>query len=325
MHAVRSKEGEVWLDAEAPKPAPAEGEVLVRTLLCAVDEHDLRAVRAEPAFEGVIGHRCVGVVESPAHALAGKRVVCEVHLPAPGSEIARRGLPGHDPDRRMLGLRGADGCLAERFTVPESALIEVPGGVEDDAAVMAVALASAWRAARVVDFATKPYATVLGDGPEALLTAQLMARRNASVRVLGTDPARFERCERWGIKHRHIDEPGRRNDQDVVIDWTRDPASLETAAGMVRPRGSIVLAEGPLPLRARGGTDLLAIVEHEARVVGSRCARVAEALPLLSEPGLDLAGLITARHPMSDAVGALRAVGGAGQLAVVVEPPKQGR
>src|SRR5690606_6250511 len=80
-----------------------------------------------------------------------------------------------------------------------------------------------------------------------LLTAQALARLNKSVRLLGSRPERVALCERWGVKHRLIEEAGRRQDQEVVIDCTgasggaSGGGALRLAMQLVRPRGVILL------------------------------------------------------------------------------------
>ena len=92
--------------------------------------------------------------------------------------------------------------------LPLRNLVEAPKAVQDDAAVFAVPLSLAAHVVQLVRIEGKPYVTILGDSVAALLSAQVMARLNASVRLLGSRSEKFAPCERWGIKHRHVSEGG---------------------------------------------------------------------------------------------------------------------
>jgi threonine dehydrogenase-like Zn-dependent dehydrogenase len=116
--------------------------------------------------------------------------------------------------------------------------------VDDDRAAFAGLVGAVLQLGHAVRLDGKTFVTVLGDGPVGLLTAQIMAGRNASVRLLGRHEARFSLAERWGVKHRHESEVGRRHDQDIVIDCTGSPSGLALASRLVRPRGTIVI-KGP--------------------------------------------------------------------------------
>jgi L-iditol 2-dehydrogenase len=323
MRAARIHSGSLIVDAGYPEPAAETGVGIVRVSRVLITETDLGVARGVIAHTGVLGQAFVGVVERVVgpdpRGLAGRTVVASPDLPEPTSDLARRGMGAHDPDRAVLGVRGRDGCLADLVAVPTSALVAVPEGVDPDRAVFALPLARALHAAQIVRIPGKPFVTVLGDNLRALLAAQVLARLNASVRLLGTMPDRLDRCARWGVKHRHRDEAGRRADQDVVIDSERTGASFALACGMARPRGTIVLLGETPHGDARPGCDLAPVIERELTVVGARCGSLGEGVEMLRSGTIDLEGLITRRFRLEDAKDALRAAADPSSIAVVVD------
>lgn len=322
MRAVRIDSGTLSIAPNAPEPKPGPGEALVRVVRVLITETDVAVARGQIPHAGVPGMAFVGTVERingpDPRGLTGRLVVASPDLPDSGSDLARRGLGAHDPDRAILGMRGRDGALAELIALPASALVAVPEGVDADRAVFALPLARALHAAQIVRIPGKTFVTVLGDNLRALLAAQVLARLNASVRLLGTMPDRLDRCARWGVKHRHRDEAGRWGDQDVVIDSERGAASFALACSMARARGTIVLL-GETPLDGGIGCDLAPVIERELTVVGSRVGSLGEGVELLRSGTIDLDGLITRRFRLADAADALRAAADPASIAVVVD------
>lgn len=297
------------------------GEAVVRVTRFALGGRDL----AGRDGDGTIpGSEFVGVVErvadgprSEAARWVGRRVVASAQIACGRCERCRGGLSNHCADRRVLGRAGRDGCAAERVAVPVRNLAEVPRGLDDDVALFAEPLSHAAHAAGMVRVEGRTYVTVLGDGCLALLCAQVMARRNASVRLLGDRPGRLELCEKWGIKHRLLDEAGRRQDQDLVFECSGLPRLVVLAPRFVRPRGTLVLAAW------RGdstpGLDVASVVEHELTVLGCRGGRIAAGLEALRS-GVDVVSLIGRRFRLSEGAAAVRAAGEPGAVRVVVEP-----
>ncbi len=314
---------EVFLDRSAPEPVPGADQALIRPTRVLIGPADIAACRAAAGDPIILGHQFVGVVEQAVDSSwVGARVVGNINIADLGSELARRGLSNHDADRAVLGLRTRDGCLAQRFVLETRNLTRVPEAIEDDRAVFASSLAGAVHASQIVHLEGKPFITVLGDGLSGLLCAQVMTKLNASVRLLATSAQRLELCAKWGIKHRHLDDVGRRQDQDVVIDTTLDPKSLEIAMRMVRPRGTIVLKGDPLPaLREIEPIDYSPIIANELQVFGARCGHIAEGLNAMGTGGIDLSGLITKRFRFEDAINALRTAQDPEQIAVIVDMP----
>lgn len=322
--AVRMVNSEVFLDRSAPEPVLSEDQALIRPTRVLIGPADIAACRGEIDHQGILGHQFVGVVEqSHDPKWIGARVVGNVNIADPGSELARRGLSNHDPERAILGLHNRDGCLSQQFVLEFRNLVRVPDEIDDDRAVFATPLAAAVHASQIVHLEGKPFITVLGDRLSGLLCAQVMTKLNASVRLLATNADRLELCAKWGIKHRHLSEVGRRHDQDVVIDTTLDPSSLEIAMQMVRPRGIIVLKANPIPMLQMSGEsvepiDYAPIIANELQVFGSRCGNIAEGLNAMTTGGIDLSGLITKRFKFEDAINALRTAQDDEQIAVIV-------
>lgn len=324
MRALKFDGQTLALDGRAESPELGPGEAVVRPLRVGLSPGDVDAVRKRGGAPFIPGSEFVGIVERlhesvdgvERRRLEGRRVVASPIIVCGACDLCRAGLSSHCRSRRTLGRPGGwDGCLAERTRLPTRNLWVAPPGVDDDRAVFAWAVASALHAAQVVRVQGKQYVTVLGDTVEGLLTAQVIARLNASVRVLGSRPERLALCEKWlgGIKHRSIDEAGRRQDQDVVVECTGSTAGVATALQLVRPRGTIVLVRDP------GAADLSPVVENEITLVGCRAGPIPEALGLLERAEIDAVSLIGRRFRLTEAPAAFAAASEPGALRVLVE------
>lgn len=313
--------------ANRPDPAPGAGQVVVRPTHMVIASPDVLAARSR--FRGVVGHACVGIVEraGPGEAglpeparLVGARVVAHLHRACGECERCRGGLGAHCVRRTTPGLYAEDGVFCERFVAPAHALEVVPSKVTDDAAAMATLVAGAMHAARLVRVELKPYVTVLGDGPIALIAAQVLARANASMRVLGRHAARYALAERWGIKHRDVSEVGLRQDQDVVLDCTGRPGGLELGLRLVRPRGKVVVKAPPVtPAGWTFAADLTHALASEVEVIGAGGGSLREALAALASGEVDVAGLVTRRFKLEQWREAYAAAADRGNVLVVME------
>jgi threonine dehydrogenase-like Zn-dependent dehydrogenase len=331
VRAIRFDGTAVTIDRAAPDPQPAPGEALVRTQLMGVSSTDLDVLDGRVHFAGVMGQEFVGTVErvhagadapTAPHPLTGRRVVASTSIACASCDLCKRGLGAHCRRRAVLGAIDRDGCFADRLCLPVRNLHPVPDALSDEQAVFAPLVASALHTRQVFKPEGRPYITVLGDGPLGLVTVQIMARLNASVRLVGKHADKLALCERWGVKHRLLTDVGLRADQDVVIDCTGSPAGLATALAMVRPRGKVVL-KGPMtpathPKAGPQLVDLGPLVTSEIELIGSRCGSIPDALTMLARAEVDVLPLITRRGRLADAPALLAAARAHGQLKVLI-------
>jgi threonine dehydrogenase-like Zn-dependent dehydrogenase len=351
VRALRTDGQNARLVADAPAPIPGPGEALVRVRRVGLTPADASAagiggVRRAVPFVGTLGHEVVGVVEevnvppdAPASlrarvALRGKRVVASPSILCGQCDMCRSGLSPHCRERRVLGLWGRDGTLAEHAAVPLASLVQVPDAMSDEQAVLAPQLASAVHLSHLVRTDAGAFVTILGDNLAALLAAIALSAVNKSARLVGVRPDRLALCDRWGLKHRPLEEAGRRQDQGVVIDCTGSAAGLRLALQFVRPRGTIVLtapAGGALPV-PRGvpfpeqpGSDWAAPVDlgvavaNEVHVLGSREGPVTDGVSFMLEHPVDAPALIARRFPLERAIDALQIGADPAGLKVVVD------
>jgi len=309
------------LDPRRAEPTAAEGEALIRPIKVGICSTDLEICKGYMGFTGVLGHEFVGVVESingpDTRRLVGKRVVGGINAVCLKCDMCRAGLTTHCRNRTVLGISGRDGCFADRFTLPAINLVPVPESIDNDAAVFAEPLAAALHAARQLHVEGKPYITVLGDGRLGLLCVQVMAQLNASVRLIGKHPDKMNLCTKWGIKHRHVSEIGRRADQDVVVDCTGSADGLDLALQLVRPRGKVLLKTTVAPETRL--TDLSPIVINEIEVIGSRCGSIPDAIDALRRKQVDVASLISRRFRLDDGVKSMQTAKQPGVIKVLME------
>lgn len=296
--------------ADRQEPVAKEGECLVRVRAALVTPADLRTTRREPAI--VLGSAAVGVVErvpgesaaATAHAKqwTGKRVAIHPVVRCGRCDRCLGGLSSHCRERSIVGLERRDGGFAERIAVPVANLALLPDALDDERATFAVLVGEAIEATRQIRVDGKAYITVLGDDIVALVTAQVMARLNAAVRVIARQPSTLAAAEKIGVKHRHADEIGRRGDQDVVVDCIGTAESLAFASALVRARGTVVLKSLAATQETAGVADLSPIVLGELAVQGSFYGPLPEAIDLLAKRGIEVTSLIERRAALDAAL-----------------------
>ncbi len=283
----------IEIDQAQPEMTPGHAEAVVRPTRLAIDALDL--VSASDGQERVLGAHAVGIVEQARDdSLISQRVMVRPIVSCGECDLCLRGLYEHCRDRQLLGIT-RDGCHQSTLCVPLANLVPIPEGLGDDDAIFAPMVARAIHAATRLRVEARPYVTVLGDDAQALICAQHMTRLNASVRVIGEQPRRFQLCEKWQVKHRHADEIGRRADQDVVIISRGVAGALDLALRLIRPRGKVVLLPGAIA----GEFDARPIIRIEAELVGVETGPIDEALDLLARGGFDTASLVERRMSLA--------------------------
>ena len=271
-----------------PRPEPQDALVRVRTLVAGICNTDLELARGYLGFRGVLGHEFVG--QALDGAFAGKRVVGGINFGCGRCETCTQGLARHCPQRRVLGIVGADGVLAEEFLIPEGNLLEVPANLADDIAAFAEPVAAACEILEQIGTVKDRRVLVIGDGKLGPLTAQVLASDGAAVTIEG----------------RHLDQVGWLRDRnirlapadgryDIVVEATGSRDGLARAIQMCRPRGTLVLKT---TVAGKHEIDLAPLVIDEITVVGSRCGRMQPALERLADGRVDVQPMTSARFSL---------------------------
>ncbi|CAE7262685.1 mscS [Symbiodinium necroappetens] len=274
--------------------------------VCLDDVRVAKEMRADDPM--TMGREGVGVVASVGEgdddSLVGTRVTFESSFPCRTCELCKKGLSAHCRERVDLGEEdGLEGCFAEAVKIPVKGLVKAPEALDDERVLCARVFALARHAGQRVRIDGRPYITILGDTREALVMGQVMSRLNAQVRVISWKDERLALCEKWGIRHRHADEPGLHADQDVVIDCAGTYESVEMTMAMIRPRGTVLATvEHGLLVHATS------VVGKELDVLGTGGGTIAEGLALLADSAYQTAGLFTKRSTMDNAVEAVHAM-----------------
>lgn len=111
---------EVLHPAESPEPVPGKGEVLIRTVLSPIHNHDLWTVHGsygyKPELPAIGGTEAVGVVES-----AGEGVDA--------------GLVG-----KRVAVAGVHGTWAESFLAPAAGIVPLPDAIPDELGAQLIAM-----------------------------------------------------------------------------------------------------------------------------------------------------------------------------------------
>ena len=297
------------LRRDLPEPTPLPGEVPLRVRVAGICDTDLQLARGYMGFRGVLGHEFLG--EGPD----GRRYAAEINNACHACATCRAGLPGHCPERTVLGILGHDGAIAERVCVPARNLHAIPDTVDDRAAVFVEPLAAAFRIGEQVPLGPDVELAILGDGKLGLLCAWACRLAGARVTLIGKHPAKLALAGPGVSAHALFDAPRLGRSFDVVADCTGSPSGLPTALGLVRPCGTIVLKT---TIAGSHDLALAPVVIDEVRVLGSRCGPFPRAIAALADGEVDVRPLLGAEVPLDDADAAFRAAAEPGARKVIV-------
>ena len=315
MLAVHLQDGAVAV-REIPVPQRPPGFALLRLLMGGICNTDLELQRGYYGFAGIPGHEFVArVVAADTPSLLGQRVVGEINLACHACEWCARGLERHCPHRTVLGIVHHPGAFQEFFTLPERNLFVLPEGIPSERAVFTEPLAAACEILDQVSIPAGETVAVLGDGKLGLAVAMVLNAHGCRVRLFGRHRAKLDLAAAIGVD---TDLAGGRlpaAEFGWVVDSTGTPEGLRAAAGMVRPRGTVILKS---TVHGEVAVDTAPIVVNEITLVGSRCGRFEAALPLLTHPGIRVEGMIAARYPLCDAPAAFAHAARRGTLKVLL-------
>ncbi len=302
MLALRLHCGAVRLDDNyAGEPRVSEARIRVtRAGVCATD---LELARGYMAFDGVLGHEFVGVVDqSPDSQWLGRRVVGDINAGCGACPTCARGLHRHCPNRSVLGILGRDGAFADHLWLPVANLHAVPDAVCDAAAAFAEPLAAACEILEQVHIHPADRVVVVGAGRLGHLCAAVLRLTGAQVTAVARGEKSLARLPA-DVGHCLAADADALAGADVVVDCTGDAKGLELALRLVRPRGTLVLKT---TVAGAHQVSLAPVVIDEMTVVGSRCGSMAAALRLLERGLVDPLRLIDAVLPLDQAEDALR-------------------
>jgi threonine dehydrogenase-like Zn-dependent dehydrogenase len=302
------------LESSRPAPATDRQSALVRVRLAGICSTDLQIFKGYMGFRGVPGHEFVGEVEEGPKSLVGKRVVGEINFACGQCEFCRRGLGRHCPNRRVMGILGADGSFAEFVAVPTANLHLVPESVSDEEAVFTEPLAAAFEILEQVQLDPGHEVLVMGDGKLGLLCAQVLKLTGARVTVLGKHREKLALVKKTGVRTLLLDDWKARL-FDVVVEATGSESGLKLAMSAVCPRGTLVLKS---TIAGDHVVSLAPLVINEVTVIGSRCGLFPPALQALAEKSVSVTPMIEKVYPLGNGLEAVAHAGKTGTLKVLL-------
>ncbi len=302
------------LDASYPEPKPDRRTALVRVRLAGICSTDLQILKGYMGFRGVLGHEFVGEVCGGPSEWMGRRVVGEINFSCGDCPFCLQGLGRHCPQRRVMGIWGADGAFAEYVAVPLACLHPVPEGLSDEEAVFTEPLAAAWEILEQLHLRPSDEVLVLGDGKLGLLCAQVLRLSGVEVSVVGKHPHKLSLLQGLGIKTVLLSH-WKPRPVGVVVEATGSPSGLKLALDSVRPRGTLVLKS---TVAEEHGLSLAPLVIHEVTVIGSRCGPFPPALRALVRGEVFVRPLVERVYSLGEGVEAMAHAARSGALKVLL-------
>lgn len=278
---------------DRPKPSAA-GECVIRVDAAGICGTDLELLRGYAGFSGVPGHEFVGTVEDAPAAdqhWIGRRVAGEITVGCGQCAGCRAAGRGHCDVRTVVGIRERDGAFAEYLSLPSANLHEVPAALDDVTAVFVEPTAAACRVTEQVPVDSLTRAAVVGAGRLGLLVALVLRHHGASVTIVARREASQQRANTLGFETVPADRAmSLARTCDVAVDATGEPKGFALAAGLVRPRGTLVLKS---TFHGETAVNLSPLVVDEVTIVGSRCGPFDRAIDLLARRAFDIKPLVT--------------------------------
>ncbi|WP_443751037.1 zinc-binding alcohol dehydrogenase family protein [Asticcacaulis solisilvae] len=238
-----------------PRPERKPGEALIRIRrvgLCGTDFHIFSGNQPFLSYPRVMGHELAGEIvetDTGSRLTVGELVTINPYLPCGHCVACRKNKPNACVNIRVMGVH-VDGGMTEFVSVPEKAVVPVPGLTPDQAAMVEFLSigAHAVRRGHVVE---DERVLVVGAGPIGVATALFAQLAGAEVSLIDTNAGRLDYARKAiGLEHTALVGDGledwltgRTNGEgcDAVFDATGNARAIEQGFARVAHGGRYVL------------------------------------------------------------------------------------
>lgn len=294
--------------AEAPKPAPKSGEVLVAVDaagLCAGDLYIYLGRNPYVTYPRVGGHeiagRIVGYGAETSGPAIGTRVVVEPFIGCGHCYPCRVGKPNCCANLKIIGVH-QDGGFADFVAAPIDHIHVVPDGLSAFRASFAEPVAIGVQACRRGQVTADDTVLILGAGPIGLALVEVARARGAKVYITDIVEDRLHTAADLGATtipsgEGFLDEVMRITNGEgmpVLIEATGNVKAMESTVDLVAAGGRIVI----VGLVKQGMTISLPgldLTRKEMTIVGSRASAgcFPESLALLASGAIRYPNIAT--------------------------------
>jgi 2-desacetyl-2-hydroxyethyl bacteriochlorophyllide A dehydrogenase len=305
------------------RPAPADGEVLVRSTVVGICGSDMHAVHGRHPFVSLPmrpGHEVVGVVEQAGEGvdqdLVGTRVVIEPNLACGHCTQCAAGRYNICSTLAVFGCQ-TPGGMTDYFTIAADRVVPLPDDLDDDWAALIEPAATPVHAVRRAGDLTGRRVVVLGAGPiglfvllaaqaagaGAVVVADLLVSKRALAEKFGAagsfDPTAADAAERA--------QAALGGKADVVFDCVSRQSTVALGIAVLDKGGLLMtvgVPAGPTTI------DLDLVQDRELTLMGNLMyvrEDVEHAIELLRGKPFEFSDFVTGRYDIEDAAEAFRA------------------
>jgi L-iditol 2-dehydrogenase len=329
-----------------PVPEIGAGEVLIRVHTCGICGTDLKKIHTgSHSAPRIFGHETAGVIAALGSEVrgfdVGNRVMVFHHIPCGECYYCRHKVFAQCPVYKRVGCTAgfepSGGGFAQYVRVMDwivrRGLVKIPSGVSFEQAAFVEPLNTCLKGVKALRLQPGETVLVIGQGPIGIILASLA--RRAGARVIASDLYQ----QRLTMSQAHqIEDTIDASDVDLVQEVRhrtegRGADVVMLAVGgnaLIRPAMDAARFGGRVMLfaqtaRGEATIDPAAICVDEKTLMGSYSASVElqdESARVVFNGEIDLAGLISHRFPLSEAVDALHLAANpqADSMKIVIQP-----
>jgi Threonine dehydrogenase and related Zn-dependent dehydrogenases len=305
---------------EVETPKPQKDEVLVKVRSVSICGSDLSGYKGGSAMRVpplIMGHEFSGEIAQLGEGVSGfkvgERVGVVTNLYCGKCQDCKDGLQNVCDYRRIIGTTmkagSYNGAMADYVVAPAEKIMPLPDSVSFDECALVEPLSISLRATKHAGNLQGKNVAVFGSGPIGLMGVMCMksfgAKRIVAIDIVekrlkmalqcGATDAVNSKDDVYGITRKLTDGVG----LDVVFDAAGFPETINTGIEIARNGGTLLLVGMASP---KMEIEYKHAVVKELRLQSSYMytSEMREGLQMIIDGKLNVAQMITSRHPMSE-------------------------
>jgi 2-desacetyl-2-hydroxyethyl bacteriochlorophyllide A dehydrogenase len=305
-------------DSETPKPKKGEVLVKVRSVsICGSDLSGYKAVSAMRVPPLIMGHEFSGEIAQLGEGVSGMKVGDRVgvvtNLYCGKCQDCKDGLMNVCDNRYIIGTTmkagSYNGAMADFVVAPAEKIMPLPDRVSFDECALVEPLSISLRATKHAGNIKGNTVVVFGAGPIGLMGIMCMksfgAKRIIAIDIFDNRLKMALQCgatdvinsndDVYGITRKMTDGVG----IDIVFDAAGVPATVNTGIEIARNGGTLLMVGMASP---KFEIEYKHAIVKELKLISSYMytTEMREGLQMIIDGKLDVAQMITSRHPMSE-------------------------